>query len=103
MFALGCERRQLGQETSTLVKQLLWLVTAHPVLQDFEMLGVILHIINRHLVRVKRSLNLNAIDHFGSGPAFRGTQDDGGPPGNTIEAMSTGLFLILANFSITGI
>ena len=102
-ITLRRECGKFGVETSLLVKKLFWFVAAHPLFQYFQVHGIGLHILYRHLVRAKGALDREAIDLSRSSPSFRGMQDDRRPCGNSCKAMRTRIFLIRANLCIAGL
>ena len=54
-------------------------VGAQPLLEDLEVLGVGLRLHRRHLVRLRRALDLDAVDLLGTGPALERAHDDHRP------------------------
>ena len=74
--------RQFGQfrhEPAVLVEKFFWLVAFHPAFKLLEMIGMLRIHQERHLVRAKGALDLQAIDDFRSRPAFRRLEDDHRP------------------------
>ena len=80
-----------------MVEELLRTVAVQPLLKLGQLLGVGPHVRERHLVGAERSLHGQSVDHLGSGPAFRGAQDDHGPVGATHTRSRPRLGLDLRN------
>ena len=78
-LALRGQLPQLGYEPAALVEELLGPVTAHPGLEDFEVLGVLGRLGKRDLVRPVSSLDRQAIDYLGPGPTLGRLEDDHRP------------------------
>jgi hypothetical protein len=77
--AFGRQVEQLGHELSLRVEKLFGLVAAHPVLEDLQVAGLFADIGDRNLVSAPGSFHWLAIDGFGSGPTFRGAENEHGP------------------------
>ncbi len=74
-----------------------------PVLKDFQVLRVCFDIRYRYLVSAKGTLDGKAVYFFRTCPSFRGAEDDSRPGRPLRETIPTGIFLIRANFRITGV
>ena len=64
-------RRQLGQlrpQPAVVVEQFLRPVALHPVFEDAHVLGVVVHLAHRHLVRAPVTLGAPAVDFLRAGP-----------------------------------
>ena len=70
---------ELGHRAPLVVEELLRPVRAEPRLEHGEVLGVLAHLGERHLVGVERPLDLHAVDDARAGPALRRAQHDRGP------------------------
>src|SRR5664280_1443760 len=68
-----------GALRAALVEQLLGSVGAHPLLQLRQVLGLVLKIGERDLVRAEGALGRQAVDLLGAGPALGRTQHDHRP------------------------
>ncbi len=77
----GGQPGQLGHEPPLGVEQLPGPVAPHPRLELPQVLGVLAHLRQRHLVGAERPLDRHPVDHLGPGPPLRGAQHDRGPPG----------------------
>ena len=62
------------------VEELLGPVGAQPVLEDRQVVGVALHVGQRHLVRAPGPAHLHPVHDVRTGPALRGAQHDQRPP-----------------------
>src|SRR5947209_5475364 len=93
-ISLRSQRSKLGNKTSLLVKKLLRFVALHPLFKYVQMLRVCLYIFYGYLVSAKCALDGKAIHHFGSSPAFRGAQNDGRPPRNSLKAILPCILLV---------
>ncbi|MDQ0893382.1 hypothetical protein QFZ26_000937 [Agromyces ramosus] len=79
-LAARAQRIELGDGAPVVVEELLGPVRTQPRLEQREVLGVLAHAGERHLVRVERPLDLHAVDDARARPPLRGAQHDGGPP-----------------------
>jgi hypothetical protein len=61
------------------IEQFLRTVAFQPVFQQLQVFGMIRIDGNRHLVRAERAFDLQAIDPFGTGPAFGRLEHDHRP------------------------
>ena len=77
--AVGRERGELGDERAVVVEALLGPVAAQPALELREVLGVLAHARERHLMGAKRPLDRDAVDLARAGPALRRAQHDRRP------------------------
>ena len=70
---IACWRQlcEFGDQPSVLVKQLLGLVAPHPAFEVGHVLGVCCIHQDRDLMGAERPLDLQPIEHLGSGPALR--------------------------------
>ena len=77
----GRARARASSSTSVaaLVEALLGPVAAHPLLQHRQVLGVLAHVAERHLVGAEGALDLQAVDLARAGPALRRAQHDRRP------------------------
>ena len=98
---VGRERPELIDERTLLVELHLGLVAAQPILEHREVVGVLAHAGEGHLVGAERPLDLDAVDDIGAGPALRRAQHDRGPPGSRREAAAAGVFLDLADARVS--
>src|SRR5215470_178859 len=73
------QRRELGKEAPAGVEKLIRLVALHPLLEDFEVLGLGGEIGDGNLMRAKRTLDGKSVDRLGSGPALGAVLNDHGP------------------------
>ena len=73
------EGLQLGDERAVVVKELLGVVAAQPLLELHEVLGLVHR--DRHLVRAERPLHLPAVHFLRAGPALRRAEHDHRPVG----------------------
>ena len=71
------ERRQLRQEMSLFIEQLLRMVTVKPVRKNLQMLRLVHH--DRDLMRQEVPFDPVAVDHLRPGPALRRAQHDHRP------------------------
>src|SRR5262249_38206723 len=78
--ACGCECGKFGTEAGGAVKKRLGVVAAHPMLQQAQVLRLVSHLIDRHLVGAPETLNFLSVHLFRTSPAFRGAHDDERPP-----------------------
>ena len=69
-LALRCQRGQFRQEPAARVEQFVGAVAPHPGLEQREVLGEVLVHQQRHLVRAKGVLDLQAVDFLRPGPAL---------------------------------
>src|SRR6478752_4851949 len=65
---------QLGTEATVGIKEFRWPVALHPVFEDGDVSGILVHLAHRHLMRAPVVFGALAIDFFGARPAFRGAQ-----------------------------
>ena len=77
--ALRGQLRQRCVKPAVLVEKLVRLVTLHPALEQWQVMGVLLVHEQRDLVRPERALDLLAIDDLWPGPALRRPEDDHRP------------------------
>src|SRR6266496_2615482 len=96
----GCKFRN---KSTGLVEYFIRLITTHPVLKDFQVLGVRFNVCYWYLVGTEGAFDGNAVYYFRSSPSFRGAEDNSRPGGSLREAMLTGIFLIRANFRIASV
>ena len=96
--ALGRELFQLGDEPAGFVEQLLRLVALHPVFELLEVLGIIAHTRQRHLVGAPEAFDLVAINFLRARPALRAAQDDHRPARSIELSGSPRLALDAADF-----
>jgi len=75
---------QVRAQRAGFVEQLLGPVTAHPLLENLQVFGILAHVRDRHLVGAEGALDRLAIDLLGAGPALGGAQDDHRPPGRSV-------------------
>src|SRR6266404_9683710 len=76
--ALGCLRRDFGPQQPVAVEELLRPIAAHPLLEQFDVLGLI-HFPERDLMGPPVTLRLEPVDIFWPGPALWAAQDDHRP------------------------
>ncbi len=76
---LGASAASSGTSVPLRVEQLLRLVAAHPALELAQVLGIGLHLGQRHLMRAEGPLDRQAVDHLRARPALGRAQDDRGP------------------------
>ena len=76
----GRELPELGHEAAALVEQLLGPVAAEPLLELPEVLRVVAHLRERHLVGAPRPLHRPPVDLLRAGPPLRRPQDEHRPP-----------------------
>ena len=86
-LALGGEGGQLGLERAVGVKELLRPVALHPVFEDLDVVGVLMHLPHRHLVGAPVALGPLAIDLLRAGPALGRAQHDHRPARPLREAV----------------
>ena len=96
-LALRGQLPQLGYEPAALVEELLGPVTAHPGLEDFEVLGVLGRLGERDLMRPVSPLDRQAIDYLGAGPTLGRLEDDHRPARPLGDAPLSGVRLDLAD------
>ena len=75
----GGECGELGQQTTVLVEYFFRVITAHPLLKEFQVSWIGLHIGQRDLVRKKCPFDESTINLFGPGPPFGRSQDNDRP------------------------
>ena len=78
-------RRELGElrlEPATLIEELFWPVTLHPLLKDAHMGGILVHLPHRYLMGPPVAFGALAIDFLGAGPTLWRTQHDHRPAGS---------------------
>ncbi len=93
-------RRQPGhrvEDAARLVEQLLGLVAAHPRLEHLQVLVVVAHAGQRHLVRAPGALDLLAVDHARAGPPLGGAQHEHRPRRAARVAAGAGGVLVLGD------
>src|SRR3954464_8519081 len=91
--ARGCKRFQFGYELSSLVKQFLGLLRAHPILENLQTLGIFLHVRHWNLVSAPEAFELVATDLSRCAPALRTTEDNHRPAWSRGDARGSGFFL----------
>src|SRR5262245_8477882 len=101
MVSFRSQRRHLGHQASAVIEELLRFVAAHPQVEQLQVIRVVPHTRERHLVSPERTFNRNAIDNLWPGPAFRRTQDDHRPHRPLAEAVGSRIVLYLANLLVT--
>ncbi len=79
--ALGGEALQLGDQGPVLVEELVGVVALEPRLKHGEMVGVGLHLGQRHLVRSPGPLGGQPVDELRPGPPLGALEDDHRPCG----------------------
>ena len=78
-FALGREFGQFRFEPPIGIEEFLRLVALHPLLEDFDVLRLLVHLAHRHLMRAPRILGALAVDFLRAGPALRRAKNDHRP------------------------
>src|SRR4051794_815370 len=71
--------RNLRMQLAGLVKEFIWAIAAHPVLENPQMVGVCCHSGDGDLMRAPRSFYLQTVNLFGACPSFRRAQDEHWP------------------------
>src|SRR3954454_19476808 len=88
--ARGCKRFQFGYELSSLVKQFLGLLRAHPILEDLQNRGRFRHVRHRNLVSAPEGFELVANDLSRCAQALRTTEDNYRPAWCLRDARGSG-------------
>ena len=70
---------ELLDQPAVCIEQLLWPVALHPLLEQLEVVGVVAHVRERHLVRAPVALDCLARDLLRPGPALGAAQHDHRP------------------------
>src|SRR5450432_1006220 len=78
-LAIGGERLQFRNQPASLVEQRVGRVAAHPLLEQFQMVGITARVGDRHLMRAPETFDLQAVDLLRAGPALWAAQHDHGP------------------------
>src|SRR6516225_12335793 len=78
--SLGRKLFQFRNQATILVEQLFRLLVAHPLLEDAQLLGVLFHLGQRHLVCTPKAFEPVTAHLLRSAPAFRSAQYDHRPP-----------------------
>ena len=78
-LAAGRQLGQLGTQPAVVVEQLFRPVALHPVFEDAHVLGLVVHLAHRHLMRAPVILGLLAVDFLRAGPALGRAQHDHRP------------------------
>ncbi len=92
-LAAGRELRERRHQPALIVEQLFGPVAAHPLLELVQVVGVVAHVRERHLVRTERALDRLAVDDLRAGPTLQRPQHDRRPPWPGAEAVGTGAVL----------
>src|SRR4029077_4202928 len=100
-LAPGREFGELWPEAALLVEEIGRSVASHPVVEDANVLGVLVHFPHRHLMGAPGILGAPAIYFFGARPAFRAAEDDH-RPARTLSGAIPGLFLDAPDFADDG-
>jgi hypothetical protein len=87
---LGRQLGQLEPQPAALVEQLLWLVAAHPALENLDVLGLLLEVGDRHLVGAEGALDLDPVDLLGPGPALGRAEHDHRPARARLQLSAAG-------------
>src|SRR5439155_2070915 len=75
----------------------------HPVFEDLDVLRLLRHVRDRHLVRTPSPLNRFPVHRLGTSPTFRSAQDDHRPNREFNPAIGAGIILNGANFLDDGV
>src|SRR5689334_17210164 len=78
-FALRSQSGQFGLERAALVEELLRPIALHPLFEDCDVFGVLVHLAHRDLVSSPEIFRSLTIDLLRTGPSLRGAQYDHGP------------------------
>ena len=73
------DRFDLRLQSSAFIEQLVGPVTAHPIFEQFQMLGIFLDAGKRHLMGAEGSFDLHAVNDLRPGPSLERSQDDRRP------------------------
>ena len=79
----------------------IWLVALHPLLENLEMLGLLVHVGDGHLMGTPEPFQELVVDLAWTGPALGTAKDDDGPPGPEGLAGLPGLLLELPDLQDT--
>ena len=91
-MAFGRKFGQFRNELAGFVEQFLGVITSQPVFEDFEMSGIG-EVVDGDLVGAEGALDGEAVNLFGTGPAFGTSQDNERPRRATLEAFFARVFL----------
>src|SRR5579859_1349009 len=77
----GRQGFEFGNQRTVRIEELRWSITAHPLLDNPQMLWIGLHVQHRHLVGSPGACHLVAVDLSWSSPALGCAEDDHRPAG----------------------
>src|SRR4029078_11538142 len=98
-LGFGSNFSKFSLEAARSIKELLRTITLHPLLQNFDVFGFLLHLAHRHLVGAPRVFRPFVINFLRTSPTLRRTQDDHRPAGAIECSLISGSTLNTLDFA----